>query len=293
MAHRSGPAPGSTEWRSVVLPVSCGRHDFIGAAGFGLGLAVLACATPFTLLLSVQPAAALSEIKREELPAPVSPPPAADDATAPTTAPGSAVPMPDPITRPAPSADEPATPDQQEPEQVEPAKPGDGGLVNPRVDPDVPLPEVLYDLSKLPEPVRRMHGLIVEACKSGDIEKLRPLIGMGDSMTQLSLTDIDGDPIEFLKGLSGDTEGQEILAIMEEVLDAGYVHLDAGKPEELYVWPYFFALPLDKLDARQRVELFKIVTAGDYDDMKQFGAYIFYRVGITPEGRWAFFVAGD
>jgi len=112
-------------------------------------------------------------------------------------------------------------------------------------------------------------------------------------MTQLSLTDVEGDPIDFLKGLSGDTEGQEILAIMEEVLDAGYVHLDAGKPEELYVWPYFFAVPLDKLDAKQRVELFKIITAGDYEDMKQFGAYIFYRVGITPEGRWAFFVAGD
>jgi hypothetical protein len=27
--------------------------------------------------------------------------------------------------------------------------------------------------------------------------------------------------------------------------------------------------------------------------MKQFGTYIFYRVGITPEGKWAFFVAGD
>ena len=44
---------------------------------------------------------------------------------------------------------------------------------------------------------------------------------------------------------------------------------------------------------RQKVELFKIVTAGDLEDMKQFGTYIFYRVGITPEGRWAFFVAGE
>jgi hypothetical protein len=112
-------------------------------------------------------------------------------------------------------------------------------------------------------------------------------------MTQLSLGEIEGDPIAFLKGLSGDKEGQEILAIMEEVLNAGYVHVDVGTPQELYVWPYFFALPLDKLNAKQRVELFKIVTAGDYDDMKQFGAYIFYRVGITPAGQWTFFVAGD
>jgi hypothetical protein len=27
--------------------------------------------------------------------------------------------------------------------------------------------------------------------------------------------------------------------------------------------------------------------------MKNYGAYIFYRSGITPEGRWQFFVAGD
>ena len=49
-----------------------------------------------------------------------------------------------------------------------------------RIDEDSPLPEIIYDLDRLPEPVRRMHDLIVEACKSGDIEKLRPLIGTGD-----------------------------------------------------------------------------------------------------------------
>ena len=47
------------------------------------------------------------------------------------------------------------------------------------------------------------------------------------------------------------------------------------------------------LTAPQRVELFKIVKAGDFDDMKTYGTYIFYRVGITPDGRWSFFVAGD
>nr|WP_292838344.1 hypothetical protein [Mesorhizobium sp.] len=253
-------------------------------------VAGLALGIQLALALSAGPASALSEIKNEEPPAQTLPAPTDRDGTQP----GAAVPAPGPVVNPSPSGNAPASPeDGQAPAQTEPARPGDGGLVNPRVDPDQPAPEVLYDLGKLPEPVRRMHDLIVEACKSGDIEKLRPLIGTGNSMTQLSLTEVDGDAIAFLKGLSGDSEGQEILAIMEEVLNAGYVHLDAGTPQELYVWPYFFALPLDKLDARQRVELFKLVTAGDYDDMKQFGAYIFYRLGITPDGHWAFFVAGD
>ncbi len=65
----------------------------------------------------------------------------------------------------------------------------------------------------------------------------------------LSLTDIDGDPLAHLKSLAGDEEGQEILAILVDVLESGYVHLDAGTADELYVWPYFFAYPLDKLDA--------------------------------------------
>jgi hypothetical protein len=133
----------------------------------------------------------------------------------------------------------------------------------------------------------------MEACLTGDIEKLRPLISVGDNATQLSFGVVEGDPVDFLRNLSGDDQGQEILAILYEIMAAGYVVLDRGEPSEVYVWPYFFAVPLDSLDSRQRVELFKIVTAGDYQDMKNFGAYIFYRVGISPEGKWVFFVAGD
>ena len=154
-------------------------------------------------------------------------------------------------------------------------------------------PEILTDLSVLPFPTRRMHELILEATKSGDIEKLRPLIGIGDSATQLSLGGFEGDAIEFLKSQSGDPGGKEILAILEEVLEAGFVHLDKDSENEIFVWPYFFAFALDKLDDRQMVELFRIVTFGDFQDMQDFGGYIFYRVGISPSGRWHFFVAGD
>jgi hypothetical protein len=155
------------------------------------------------------------------------------------------------------------------------------------------VPDVLYDLSLLPEPVQRMRALIAEACLSGDIERLRPYISTGENATQLSFGEMAGDPIAFLRGLSGDEEGHEILAILYEVLSAGYVKLGEGTAGEMYVWPYFFAVPLEALTAPQRVELFKIVTAGDYEDMKNYGAYIFYRTGISPEGRWMFFVAGD
>ncbi len=232
------------------------------------------------VLLVAGPAAALSEFGREDLPPP-SAPPGETPGTPGILIPGDTVPRPDPLRSSPPAADEPEDLDGEQ-----------NDIARPEIE-NGPLPEIVYNLDRLPEPVRRMHDLIVEAARSGDIERLRPLLGMGDDMAQLSFGEVDGDPIAFLKGLSGDPEGQEILAIMEEVLNAGFVHLEAGTPNEIYVWPYFFGIPLDKLDSRQKVELFKIVTAGDLEDMKQFGTYIFYRVGITPEGRWAFFVAGE
>ncbi|MDZ7823301.1 MAG: hypothetical protein U5K75_04165 [Ahrensia sp.] len=153
--------------------------------------------------------------------------------------------------------------------------------------------EVSYDVSLLPRPVAKMRELIIEAARSGDPEKLRNLLGRGADITQLSFGDIDGDPIEYLRSVSGDAEGHEMLAILLEVMESGYVRFDAGTAQELYIWPYFYAVPLEALTPSQRVELFKLVTAGDYEDMLSFGAYIFFRVGITPEGRWRFFVAGD
>ena len=241
---------------------------------------VLALALFGAMLVASGPAWALSEIRAEEAP----------------TADGQKQPNADSDSQAVPPANAPQLNDDSQPDDPDAAEPDNAqtpDVVRPQVDPNAPLPEVSYDLSKLPPAVREMHDKIVEACKSGDIEKLRPLIGSGNEQTQLSLTEIDGDPITFLHDLSGDTDGQEILAILEMLLETGYVHINVGKPDEAYVWPYFYAMPLSRLDARQRVELFKIVTAGDYEDMKTYDAYVFYRVGITPQGRWAFFVAGD
>ncbi len=262
------------------------RGEFFSRlAVIGAGLIVAAG------LLQPPPALALSEIQREDVPLPpeddtlgddiergkLPPPemqPEADSEEPVLRAPGMNVPFPDPVVIPK-----------------TPAK--DDAPVRSGQDDDIPVPDIVYDVDTLPEPVQRMRALIMEACLSGDIEQLRPLIEVGESGTQLSLGSVADDPVEFLRELSGDDEGQEILAILYEVLAAGFVHLDEGTPGELYVWPYFFAVPLEALDNRQRVELFKLVTAGDYEDMKAFGAYIFYRVGISPEGRWVFFVAGD
>ncbi len=230
------------------------------------------------LMLSAAPAYAFSELQQDDL----QPPPQPDTETIEREPlPDLTVPFPDPIRQPPDPDDEDDAEDFPE-EFTQPF---------PLVDPDNP-PEILYDIALLPEPVRLTRERLMEIARAGDLEGLRPLMGEGDEGTQISLMSVPEDPIAYLRDLSGDAEGHEILAILYEVLEAGFVHINGSEPEEAYVWPYFFALPLEGLQPGQRVELFRLVTAGDYEDMKAYGGYIFYRTGIAPDGRWVFFVAG-
>ena len=156
-----------------------------------------------------------------------------------------------------------------------------------------PLPQVLRDYSKLPSAVREMRQKLIDAATTGNSENLRPLMCKEENATALSFGGETNDPIQHLKEESGDEDGQEILAILIEILEAGFVHLDEGTADEVFAWPYFFAYPLDKLTPPMRVELFRILTAGDLEDSAAFGSYIFYRTGIKPDGTWSFFIAGD
>jgi hypothetical protein len=157
-------------------------------------------------------------------------------------------------------------------------------------DPD--LPNILRSENALPEPVRETRRKLLEAARSGEMERLRALMEEQPEPPSVSFGD-PGDPIEYLKQLSSDANGREILAILQEVLESGFVRVAPGTPEELYVWPYFAQYPLEALTPAQLVELFTIITSADLEDMKSYGGYTFFRVGIAPDGRWLFFVAGD
>jgi hypothetical protein len=161
-------------------------------------------------------------------------------------------------------------------------------------DSAMPIPEVEYDVSKLPPPVARLRQQIIDAATTGDIEKLRPIIEANGEPPDFGPDDQgNSDPIGLLKLQSGDEGGREILAILIEVLEAGYVHVDVGTPDEVYLWPYFARYPIDKLSPPQLVELFRLVYAGDYEDMLSNGVYDYFRAGIAPDGTWKFFVQGD
>jgi hypothetical protein len=150
--------------------------------------------------------------------------------------------------------------------------------------------EILRDLSRLPEAARKKREEILVAAHAGDLAKAAALVKA--DQTAISLGG-DTEAADFWKKAFPDSDGAEVLANLIEILEMPFVHLDKGTPQEMFVWPYFHAMELGKLTPAQRVELFRLVTAYDFREMQKFGSYNFFRAGISPDGRWQFFVAGD
>jgi len=152
--------------------------------------------------------------------------------------------------------------------------------------------EIIRDLARLPDKVRLMRERILEAAKSGDPSKVVTVMQSNETMPVFSFGG-DKDPLAFWKASYPDSEGIEALAILADLLESPFVHLDKGTPQEMYVWPYFYGIALEGLTPEQKVELFRLITGADWKEMQEFGAYVFYRVGIAPDGVWHFYVAGD
>ncbi|MBP1850817.1 hypothetical protein [Rhizobium halophytocola] len=184
--------------------------------------------------------------------------------------------------------------EDEQPLLQDPSEPGavqdTGGAADTGPDDKAEFPT---DITKAPEPVKRMRDLIMKAAVTGDVEKLRPLLNPGPNQTQLLLGGDDSDPVETIKGFSGDDDGLEVLAILLDILNTGFARINAGTADEMYVWPYFAEKNINALTAPEKVDLLRIVTAGDLTGMQESGNYNFFRVGISPDGQWKFFTAGD
>ena len=150
---------------------------------------------------------------------------------------------------------------------------------------------ISYDLEALPQAVADLRRNLLEAARTGEIENLAPFLPADDDFVISFGGDVD--PIPYWKEMSGDGEGVEVLSILIEILNTGYAVTEGENGEDLYIWPYFSALSFDELTRAQLVELYKIITPADMEDMRAFGGYIFYRLGISESGKWQYFVAGD
>lgn len=154
------------------------------------------------------------------------------------------------------------------------------------------LPVVHYGDADLPEPVRQLRAAILAAAQTGEISALAPLLGDGANPVLSEAAPV-GDPVTYLEEISGDREGREILAILIDLLEAGWVVRDKGTPAETYVWPYFAELPIDRLTPKQMVELYRILTAADVDEMRAYGTWLFFRLTVAADGTWKTFLVPE
>jgi hypothetical protein len=149
--------------------------------------------------------------------------------------------------------------------------------------------EVLRDVSTLPPEVARMRAAILQAAVTGDVENLRVPIEMNELPPMLAKSKV-GDPMAYWREVSGDGEGREIMAVLIELFRAGFTRKAGSPGKEMYVWPYFAEMPLDKLTPAQEVELLTLVPPARMKEMRQKGKYDHYRLAIAGDGTWHFFM---
>ena len=141
----------------------------------------------------------------------------------------------------------------------------------------------------LPAEVAKVRSELLAAATGCDVERL----GSKAEADGTSYTFGGGfDPAAYWGDL--ETNGETPLADLVRLLELEPALYDVGEGSVYYVWPAVYALP-DWSDAteEQRQELADLFGADQLAGWDSFGGYIGYRVGITIDGRWAFFVAGD
>lgn len=155
-----------------------------------------------------------------------------------------------------------------------------------------PLPQIYYDDGALPNAVLNTRNALLLAARSGNLENLRPILEANQIKPIVSFGGED-DAISYWKSSSIDGTGRDILAEMIKIFSSGFVYINPGTSDAMYIWPYHFVYPLDRLSAEQEVELYLLIPPQYREDMEAAGGYIGFRAGIDTNGALVFFVAGD
>lgn len=162
---------------------------------------------------------------------------------------------------------------------------------------DLEIPEdsfvVLDDLSLLPAEVRKTRDDLMAAAMSGDIETLGKIIAAQPMPVTVSYGDPE-DKIAYLKGESRDGTGVAIMAILANLLDAPYAAMAGGDGKPVYVWPYLAVFEdLRVLDDKQLVDAYRIMGYETFEEYRQIGGWLYWRVYLGANGELQAFVAGD
>ncbi len=154
--------------------------------------------------------------------------------------------------------------------------------------------EVPLQQEGLPEDVADTRSSIIAAATSCYIDELGRLAGVGANPRQETelVTSFGGGG--FVDLLDRESDGQEPLALLVRLLALPYGSQEYEGLPTYYYWPRAFVYDSwDQIPEEDLVDLQTIYTQQEIDDIAAFGSYAGWRVGISEEGDWRFFVAGD
>lgn len=146
--------------------------------------------------------------------------------------------------------------------------------------------EMPASLPELPGPVAETRNAVAAAAIACDYEALARL--GGPDLT----TSFGGGGVDNLE--RWEAEGEEPLATMIKVLDMSHGVRETEDAGAIHVWPSAHAYPSWEETPQEAIsELLTLYTEADLDRFDEFGGYAGWRLGISEDGQWLFFVAGD
>ena len=131
----------------------------------------------------------------------------------------------------------------------------------------------------LPDAVRAKRDEILRAAESGDPDAVAALADPAGFEYTFG-GPVPGGPAAYWRQIEEEEQPLEALA---QILRMPYT-LSRG----MYVWPFAYDKTEDELTDYERELLAPLGEGGAFAD-----GYLGWRAGITPDGRWQFFVAGD
>ncbi len=145
--------------------------------------------------------------------------------------------------------------------------------------------QILAPQDGLPPQVEAKRQAIYKAALTRNYEKLA-----AEAASNFHYSfggEYEGGFVGYLK-LAGQDEGETAFDIIPTLLKLPYAVRD-----DLYTWPSVFTIEPSKWTPADIAMMRTFLTDEDIESYRQFGGYIYYRLGITYEGNWTFYLAGD
>ena len=150
---------------------------------------------------------------------------------------------------------------------------------------EVPAPD-----PDLPAIVQETRADILEAALACDYDGLAEIATAGDGPFTVSFGGED-DPAAFWRRL--EAEGRPVMETLVELLGMPWRENTADGTTQ-YVWPAAFGYDgWSDVPEGEREQLRDVYGDEELASFEQFGSYIGWRVGVTADGDWLFFVEGD